>query len=146
MNKLNNKKDLLIELYLNQRMHSKDIAKLLKVGKNTVIRALEKFNIQKANRFPNFFTSEQKSILYGSLLGDANLSIQKNGTNACLRMEHSMKQSEWLHYKFNYFKPWINSDKPSLYLGRITKGQETPSIKFTTVATPLFTEIYHKFY
>ena len=137
---------LLQELYVNQRMHVKDVATFLGVGKNTVVRALEKFGISKEGRFPDTFTPEQESILYGSLLGDANLSIQKNGTNACLRMEQGIKQTEWLRWKFDIFQPWINSDKPSMYMNRTTAGKTCPSIKFTTVSTPLFTKHYHIFY
>ena len=137
---------LLQELYVNQRMHVKDVAIFLGVGKNTVVRALAKYGILKDNRFPETFTAEQESVLYGSLLGDANLSIQKNGTNACLRMEQGIKQTEWLRWKFNVFQPWINSDKPSMYMNRTTAGKTCPSIKFTTVSTPLFTKHYHIFY
>lgn len=134
---------LLQELYVNQRMHVKDVAIFLGVGKNTVVRALTKYGISKDKRFPDAFTPEQESILYGSLLGDANLSIQKNGTNACLRMEQGIKQTEWLRWKFDIFQPWINSDKPSIYMNRTLNGASFPSIKFTTVATPLFTKHYH---
>ena len=145
MAKLDNPQ-VLHELYINQRMHVKDVAASLCVGKNTVVRALEKYGITKKDRFPETFTEEQESVLYGSLLGDANLSIQKNGTNACLRMEHSIKQAEWLRWKFEIFKPWINADKPSLYMDRKLKDGIFPSIKFTSVATPLFTKAYNIFY
>ena len=137
---------LLQELYVNQRMHVKDVATFLGVGRNTVNRALEKYGISKEDRFPDVFTPQQESVLYGSLLGDANLSIQKNGTNACLRMEQGIKQTEWLRWKFDIFQPWINSDKPSMYMNRTTAGKTCPSIKFTTVATPLFTKHYYVFY
>lgn len=145
MHKLNDR-DLLHQEYVVNRKHHKVIAEELGVGLNTVIRALERFGLKKADRFPEQFTLQQKSALYGSLLGDANLTIQPGGTNACLRMEHSIKQTAWLKWKFDTFKPWINHDEPSLYASRMTKGINCPSIKFCTVATPLFTEAYHMFY
>jgi recombination protein RecA len=148
MNKLDGQQALLAELYINQRLHVNEVAAALKVGKNTVVRALQKYQIKKSDRFPEVFTTEQKSVLYGSLLGDANLCIQPNGINACLRMEHSIKQTEWLKYKFNIFKPWINNEHPSFSLNKksTSTGKSTPSIKFTTVATPLFTQVYYEFY
>ncbi len=44
------------------------------------------------------FTTRQKAILAGTLLGDA--SLQKTGEkNARLRLEHGGKQKEYLHWK-----------------------------------------------
>ena len=141
-------KDILITEYIVNRLDATEIAAKYNVGLNTVRRALYRHNINKPMRFPIIFTEEQKSVLYGTLLGDGNLSIQKNGTNAELRCEHSIKQSEYLKYKFDIFKPWINNDKPSLYMERKSKkiGETNPSIKFGTVAHPLFTKVYHEFY
>jgi len=138
--------ELLKELYINQRLDIPVIAKQLKVGKNTVVRALERYNIKKEQRFPKFFTPEQQSVLYGGMFGDANLSIQKNGINACLRMEQSIKQIEYLKYKFEYFRPWLNNVEPTLQMQKQFNGVSIPSVIFTTVSVPLFTEVYYQFY
>jgi len=148
MAKLLEDKQKLYQNYIMNRIDAPELAKLYGVGLNTVRRALYAFGIEKSQRFPNVFTDEQKSLVYGTLLGDGNLSIQKNGTNACLRIEHGQSQIDYLRYKFAILKPWLNSNDVTLQNEK-TSGFNSKfykSAKLTTVAHPLFTEMYHKFY
>ncbi len=69
-------------------------------------------------------TSQQRSLLLGSLLGDARL-LQTGSATAALSEFHSETQSEYLRWKTELWGPWICSVRPSSSTknGRTYKGQ-----------------------
>ena len=83
-------------------------------------------------------TERQKAIIVGCLLGDGTMRCK---TNALLEINHSIKQSGYVDWKYKELKEFI-STAPHERLcnaGRI-------AYRFTTKSLPELTEIYRKFY
>lgn len=53
-------------------------------------------------------TKKQKEIIIGTLLGDGHLETLNNGETYRLRIEHSIKQKEYVDWMYNQFKEWTN--------------------------------------
>ena len=49
----------------------------------------------------------QRSILIGLLLGDGHLETQNNGRTYRLKVEHSLRQKDYLEWLYEEFKEWI---------------------------------------
>ena len=83
-------------------------------------------------------SADQKSILFGSLLGDGCLIENSSKSNYRLQFEQSQKQREYLFWKYESFKNFMLSEPR--YLAR------TNSWKVRTVSHPDFSEIRERFY
>lgn len=51
-------------------------------------------------------TKKQKSVLIGSLLGDGTLRVSSKAVNANFKVEHGLKQKEYVYWKYSIFKEW----------------------------------------
>ncbi len=78
------------------------------------------------------------SLILGSLLGDGYMSCK---THAYLKICHSIKQKEYVDWKYAFLAPFINT-KPKCYKGN---GQRI-GYRFCTRSLPLFTDYYYQFY
>ena len=83
-------------------------------------------------------TDVQRAVIIGSILGDGNLSGNWSQTNYHLRVSHSVKQSEYLSWKYEILRNFILT-KPQVY-------EKTKSISFRTISHHEFTELYKLFY
>ena len=90
-------------------------------------------------------TPRQKEILLGMILGDC--CLEKNGKNVRLRVEHGLKQKNYLYWKYEEFKN-LATDKP-----RLVKGLVHPKTKkiyrrwhFSSYSIPELNNYWHKFY
>ena len=90
-------------------------------------------------------TDEQKQLVYGSLLGDASISKNKNrkimprGTNARIRFVHGKKQKEYLSFKHKI----IGGSKPRRYFHKgFEDYDKIETWRFNTVCSSQFTNIY----
>ena len=83
-------------------------------------------------------TERQKAIIEGCLLGDGTMRCK---TNALLEINHSIKQSEYVDWKYGEFADLI-STKPHKRFGNAGRI----AYRFTTRSLPELTEIYKKFY
>ena len=83
-------------------------------------------------------TDVQRAVIIGSILGDGNLSGNWSQTNYRLRVSHSVKQSEYLSWKYEILRNFILT-KPQVY-------EKTKSISFRTISHHEFTELYKLFY
>ena len=54
-------------------------------------------------------TQRQRQIVIGKLLGDGHLESQNNGRTYRLKVEHSLKQKEYVDWFYEEFKEWILS-------------------------------------
>ena len=83
-------------------------------------------------------TERQKSIIVGCLLGDGTMRCK---TNALLEINHSIKQGEYVDWKFRELKDLISTTPNKRFgnAGRI-------AYRFTTRSLTELTEIYKKFY
>ncbi len=93
-------------------------------------------NIRKLKLLP--LNDVQKAVLIGSILGDGNLSSNWSNTNYRLKISHSIKQSEYILWKYDILKNFVLT-KPSVY-------EKTKSISFRTISHNEFTEFYKLFY
>lgn len=83
-------------------------------------------------------TERQKAIIVGSLLGDGTMRCK---TNALLEINHSIKQRDYVEWKFNELKDMV-STRPHKRFGNAGRI----AYRFTTRSLPELTEIYRKFY
>ena len=83
-------------------------------------------------------TERQEAIIVGCLLGDGAMRCK---TNALLEINHSIKQREYVEWKYNELKD-IVSTKPHRRFGNAGRI----AYRFTTKSLPQLTEIYRKFY
>lgn len=49
-------------------------------------------------------TKEQKEVVFGKMLGDGHLETQNKGHTYRLKIEHSIKQKEYVDWQFNLFR------------------------------------------
>lgn len=94
-------------------------------------------------------TQEQKQMLYGSLLGDASISKNRNRdkmpriTNARVRFVHGKTQKEYLNFKYLLLGKGLCNTTPKQYFHNGFKGcSEIETWRFNTVCSPSFTSIY----
>lgn len=83
-------------------------------------------------------TERQKAIIVGCLLGDGTMRCK---TNALLEINHSIRQQEYVEWKYSELKKII-STKPQKRFGNAGRI----AYRFTTKSLPELTEIYRKFY
>ena len=83
-------------------------------------------------------TERQKAIIFGCLLGDGTMRCK---TNALLEINHSIKQREYVEWKYEELKELVSTQPHKRFgnAGRI-------AYRFTTRSLPELTEIYRKFY
>ena len=83
-------------------------------------------------------TERQKAIIDGCLLGDGTMRCK---TNALLEINHSIKQSEYVEWKYRELENLV-STRPHGRLGNAGRI----AYRFTTRSLPELTDIYRKFY
>ena len=83
----------------------------------------------------------QKSIIIGSLLGDGTLRLAKGKLNALFEANHSIRQKEYVDWKYKQLKKFVLSE-PKRRLGN---GKRI-AYRFTTRSLSAFTKLYHGFY
>lgn len=54
-------------------------------------------------------TEEQESLIYGTLLGDGNIHYHANTINPLLQINHSLKQRDYVMYKYSILSNLCNS-------------------------------------
>lgn len=89
------------------------------------------------------FTNEQRELIVGLLLGDGHLETQNNQTYR-LKVEHSIKQKNYVDWLYQNFSKWINQ----LPKARIKDsfGKELTSYGFTTYSSGLLRFYAQQFY
>ena len=88
----------------------------------------------------------QKSIIFGSLLGDGTMWIGKGGINANFKIEHGLKQKELVFWKYEKLKNFVFTE-PKISFRYQDDGIKYPkSWWFRTVRHPDLTKIYRLFY
>jgi hypothetical protein len=83
-------------------------------------------------------SEEQRAVVVGSLLGDANLCGNWSETNYRLQIRHSEKQSEYVAWKYQQLQSIVLTP-PKLY-------EKTRCVHFRTVSHPTLTNIHSMFY
>jgi len=88
-------------------------------------------------------TQEQKEIIFGTLLGDGNLRFNNSKISVFGRMNHSIKQKEYIMYKRNLLKNLTSEVKP--YISK-TKNCFYNSLYFTFKSNVQLNKFYYSFY
>ena len=86
----------------------------------------------------------QKEILLGLILGDGTL--EKNGKNVRLRVEHGIKQKDYLWWKYEKLKEFTKSPPRMVKVRDKRTGKENIKWHFSTVCLPELNEYREKFY
>jgi hypothetical protein len=79
------------------------------------------------------FSSFQKSVIIGSILGDGSLEWNWSRTNMRLKLEHSEKNRDYLFWKYRILKNWV-----------LTPPKYRPinkSFSFKTISHPEITKL-----
>jgi len=95
-------------------------------------------------RMPEVLTVAQREVLYGSLLGDGGLSLNRSETAARYAEFHSIDQVAYLRWKHDVLEPFSGKVTPSdkmLVDGRIAVGRV-----FRTCFHSLFVPYHQLFY
>jgi recombination protein RecA len=112
-------KIILIDLYINKRKTSYEIAEMFGVNRTTVCDWLHKYEIDinpKQRKYEIIkkvpFTQEQKDLIVGTLLGDGCIALHGRKNKACrLMIGHCEKQKDFLMWKKAILGNFVNAVK-----------------------------------
>lgn len=107
-----------------------------RVGVNKYMNNREIQEMKKQLRL----TKRQRHILVGLLLGDGHLETQDNGRTYRLKVEHSIRQKEYVQWLYEEFKEWVPG---GVYIKQRGKYK---SIGFTTYSHGAFRFYGQQFY
>lgn len=97
-------------------------------------------------KLEGWFDEEQESILYGSMLGDANIHLGRNGT-ARYKETHSLKQKKYLEWKGSILGGYVSNRGVKQCFGKIWHdGREMYSVLLLSYYHVNFRKIYDWFY
>lgn len=145
-------KEMLEDLYINQKLSLVEIAKILKVSQNLVSSLKKKYAIRTINAFERHHKQvlgdREKSIILGLMLGDGH--IKKHGnSNPTLMLEQTQKHSEYIYWLRNELMDWVNNpEKPITHHRKFCKRSQKfyHSLSFQTISHPVFNEFHSDFY
>ena len=80
-----------------------------------------------------FLTSRQREILVGLLLGDGHLEKQNAQGWARLKVEHSVRQIEYVTWKYSEWSSWVLTPPASRLKGN-RLGTQSINVGFATVS------------
>lgn len=91
-------------------------------------------------------TDEQRLFCIGSMLGDATMRIGKGARNANLKIDHCLKQKEYVFWKYKIMENFVRTP-PKLSVRKDKTGNMFPkSWWFRTLRHPELTKLYNEFY
>lgn len=94
-------------------------------------------------------TRHQREIIVGTLLGDGHLETQDGGRTYRLKIEHSLKQKEYVDWLYDQFKEWVGG-RPRIRVQQSTLPQGVvksfTSCGFTTYSHGAFRFYGQQFY
>lgn len=93
-----------------------------------------------------FLNNEQISVLVGSLLGDGTLRVGYDSINANFKVEHGLKQKDYVFWKYSYFKMWALTPPEISYRYDENRSKYPKSWWFRTVRHAKLTEYRKLFY
>ena len=90
-------------------------------------------------------TNRQRHLLDGMLLGDAHLEKQKGARLARLKVEHSVRQSAYVDWKFSEWRQWVRTP-PKERIRRNRLGTCSTNKGFTTLSHVDLEEFRRRYY
>jgi hypothetical protein len=151
MKKLKDKKDIIINLY-NSGKSIRDVAETLSCSVSGIKRILHQYNVYMRNKCeslalcPLSFTDKEYELILGSMLGDSHMTRKCGDGGEChLYIGHSIKQNEYIQYKYDILKRFIGCKIYSLH-HTLNNGKIYETLNFVTRKSNLFTQLRNKFY
>ena len=95
--------------------------------------------------YPPKLSSREREILIGMVLGDAFVEESKTGL-ARVEVNHSLKQKEYLYWKFRELKRWVRANPYKIEYEDKRSGNFYRGLKFSTIFHPVFKWFREKFY
>lgn len=160
---INISREIFYKLYSKNKLSITQIANKLKLGRTTIRRYLNRYNIKirsskdgqrlrlaKDGKFGGYLqkrlNKRQKQLILGTLLGDGTLCLGKRNTNAKLRIRHSGKDMEYLKFKRDILDDFVTGkiSKDSHQNKKMNKTYY--SYYFATKTHPEFTRLHKQFY
>ena len=99
-------KEKLIELYVDKKMTTHEIAQIYDVDRTTISNRLKEFNIDSNPSIRKYYllkedplTKDQKDLIVGSTLGDASVIRPKGSANSYFKIAHCEKQRDYIFWK-----------------------------------------------
>jgi hypothetical protein len=110
-------KEILENYYINEKLTLNQISLLYNVDRRTAGRWLKEYQIPSRSNLRKYyhlkaipFTTEQKEFIVGTLLGDGHIGrLGKNKKGKRLDMTHGSKQLDYLLYKKQIMKEFVNN-------------------------------------
>jgi hypothetical protein len=87
-------------------------------------------------------TKEQQQVLIGGIMGDSHLKMRKYAKNASGDIAHSLKQEEYLIYKYNILKEFCSGVHYYKNLSKQT-GKIYNKVYTRLNAHPILTDLYN---
>jgi recombination protein RecA len=132
--------ETLRHLYHEVKLTDLQIANRFNLEKYQIGRLRNRYGIEtlpRWNRRDIQPTEEQSQVLIGGLLGDASIPQKDKSRQCCFEIKHSVKQKEYLLWKFSLLENFCsNQPKP------LASGQW----RFRTVAHPYFSSMRTSWY
>lgn len=93
-------------------------------------------------------TDRQKDILIGKVLGDGHLETKDGGRTYRLKIEHSLKQKEYVNWLYEEFKDWVLTPPQvrTRFVVLRTVAGEYDKYWFNTLSSGSFRFYAHQFY
>jgi len=89
-------------------------------------------------------TKRQHEVLIGMILGDA--CLEKNGNHVRVRIEHGMKQKDYIDWKYHEFEK-LATDKPRMVRNYHSKVKKVyKGWRFSTYSNQVFDKYWKMFY
>src|SRR3989338_5443821 len=89
-------------------------------------------------------TKKQRELIVGMLLGDSHLERRYKGYTFSLMVEHSIKQKEYVEWKYNAFKEWVLT--PPRVKRQVVNGKLYYKYCFRTLGSNSFRFYHAQFY
>lgn len=104
-------------------------------------------DFKRHQKYPLVLSSDQRSSIYGWLLGDGFIPKTK-GRHFCFGFEQSSSKRDYVEQVFSLLDPYTKPKEIKTVLNDKTKWKKSiyETCRFMTVAHPVFTEIRKKWY
>lgn len=147
-------KEKLERLYLKEKFSDQQIADQVHLSMGQVHRLRRKWGIRTLEQFERHhkseLTSEESSLIVGSLLGDGHMRKRRGKkTYPQLMIEQSTKHKEYVYWLKDKLVDWIfDLKKPIITNRKFSKKTHSyyHSLSFQTICHPAFENLYNGFY
>lgn len=104
--------------------------------------------VKKAYKKSLLLSDFQREVIYGMVLGDASLCLQKGGREAYLALGQGEKQEDLVDHLFHILQPWTWYRIPSRHShgNKNYPGRVYTTVYFQTFSHRIFTDLHKLFY